>query len=101
MNLKPGLRLKSQVSEAEVVVVKGTGDHELACGGLPLLALDEPVADGAAPASDQTGGPLLGKRYTDAADSVEVLCTKPGSGALSLDGEPLEIKSAKALPASD
>ncbi|MGD0394675.1 MAG: hypothetical protein ABSC41_18775 [Acidimicrobiales bacterium] len=101
MNLKPGLRLKSQVSETEIVVVKGTGDHELACGGVPLVALDEPVADGAATAPDQTGSTLLGKRYTDAADSVEVLCTKPGSGALSLDGEALEIKSAKALPASD
>lgn len=101
MNLKPGLRLKSQVSEAEIVVVKGTGDHELACGGVPLVALDEPVAEGAAAASDLTGDILLGKRYTDTADSVEVLCTKPGSGALSLDGVALEIKSAKALPASD
>jgi hypothetical protein len=101
MMLKPGLRLKSQVSEAEIVVVKGTGDHELACGGVPVVALDEPVAEGAAIRPDHTGSTLLGKRYTDAADSVEVLCTKPGDGALSLDGEALEIKSAKALPASD
>ncbi len=101
MNLKPGLRLKSQVSEAEIVVVKGTGDHELACGGVPVVGLDEPVAEGVAIAPDRTGSTLLGKRYTDAADSVEVLCTKPGEGALSLDGETLDIKSAKALPASD
>jgi hypothetical protein len=80
MNLKPGLRLKSQVSETEIVVVKGTGDHELACGGVPLVALDEPVADGAATAPDQTGSTLLGKRYTDAADSVEVLCARDQVG---------------------
>ena len=52
-------------------------------------------------ASGQDGAALMGKRYTDAADSVEILCTKPGPGALSLDGQPLEVKSAKALPASD
>ncbi len=100
MNLKPGLRLKSQVSETEIVVIKGTGDHELACGGVAVVALDEPAAEGGGPA-DLSGSTLLGKRYTDAADSVEVLCTKPGSGGLSLDGEALEVKSAKALPASD
>ncbi len=101
MILKPGLRLKSQVSDTEMVVIKGAGDHELACGGVPVVALDEPTAEGAASAADLSGSTLLGKRYTDAADSVEVLCTKPGDGALSLDGEALEVKSAKALPASD
>jgi hypothetical protein len=100
MMLKPGLRLKSQVSDTEIVVIKGSGDHELACGGVPVVGLDEPVTEGAA-ASDPTAATLLGKRYTDAGDTVEVLCTKPGVGALSLDGEVLEVKSAKALPASD
>ena len=99
MNLKPGLRLKSQVSVTEIVVIKGSGDHELACGGVPVVGMDDPVAGG--PAPDGTVTTLLGKRYTDAGDTVEVLCTKPGAGALSLDGEVLEVKSAKALPASD
>ena len=49
MNLKPGLRLKSQVSETEIVVIKGTGDHELACGGVAVVALDEPAAEGGGP----------------------------------------------------
>jgi hypothetical protein len=101
MNLKPGLRLKSQVSETEIVVIKGAGDHGLSCGGVPVVALDDPAAAGGVGAADLSGSTLMGKRYTDTADSVEVLCTKPGAGALSLDGEALEVKSAKALPASD
>jgi hypothetical protein len=99
--LKPGLRLRSQVGETEMVVIKGSGDHELACGGVAVVPLGEPVAEGVEMASGQDGAALMGKRYTDAADSVEILCTKPGPGALSLDGQPLEVKSAKALPASD
>jgi hypothetical protein len=99
--LKPGLRLKSQVGATEMVVIKGTGDHDLACGGVPVVGLDDPVADGLEIAADRTGSTLLGKRYTDAEDTVEVLCTKPGDGALSLDGQPLDVKTAKALPASD
>jgi hypothetical protein len=44
---------------------------------------------------------LLGKRYTDPDEAIEVLCTKPGIGALCADGQPLAVKATKALPASD
>jgi len=44
---------------------------------------------------------LIGKRYTDATGSVELLCTSSGVGVLSCDGEPMMIKAAKPLPASD
>jgi hypothetical protein len=101
MMLKPGLRLKSQVGATEVVVIKGSGDHELACGGVPLVDLDATVDGTAAIAAEFDGSTLLGKRYTDADGTVEVLCAKPGPGVLSFDGVALEIKSAKALPASD
>jgi hypothetical protein len=47
------------------------------------------------------GGTLRGKRYTDTTSGVEILCVKPGAGALSVDGRLLELKTAKALPASD
>ncbi|KLL95143.1 hypothetical protein NJ76_29595 [Rhodococcus sp. IITR03] len=43
----------------------------------------------------------LGKRYTDAEGTVELLCTTPGTGALAVDGVPLSLKTAKPLPASD
>ena len=39
MILKPGLRLRSQVGETEMVVIKGSGDHELACGGVAVVPL--------------------------------------------------------------
>jgi hypothetical protein len=101
MELKPGTRLKSAVSTAEVVVIR-VPDHPgaLTSGGVPLVGLEDEVL-----ASDiQAGGEgevLLGKRYVDAAATIEVLCTKPGAGSLAFDGEALETKSAKPLPSSD
>ena len=47
------------------------------------------------------GGTALGKRYVDASESLEVLCTKAGEGSLSLGDEPMVLKEAKPLPASD
>lgn len=44
---------------------------------------------------------LIGKRYVDANDTVELLCTCSGSGELACDGVPMTHKAAKALPASD
>jgi hypothetical protein len=44
---------------------------------------------------------LVGKRYVNAVDAVELLCTKGGKGELAVDGEVLAVKQAKALPSSD
>lgn len=44
---------------------------------------------------------LIGKRYADEELGLEVLCTKPGANALSVGDQPLQIKGAKPLPASD
>lgn len=44
---------------------------------------------------------LLGKRYADDAQGLEVLCTKSGAGTLTVDGAPMQLKGAKPLPASD
>lgn len=44
---------------------------------------------------------LLGKRYMCEKCGTEVLCNKPGEGALECCEEPMKIKEAKALPASD
>ena len=46
-------------------------------------------------------GTLLGKRYTDEAGTIEVLCTKPGDGSIGLGQTALTLKEAKPLPASD
>jgi hypothetical protein len=102
MELKNGARLRSQVDATEVIVVRGAdGDVALSCGGHPMLELGATPAEGLTAAPGQDGGTQLGKRYTNEAGAVELLVTKPGSGSLALDGEALEIKSAKPLPASD
>jgi hypothetical protein len=44
---------------------------------------------------------LIGKRYVNADESVELLATKGGKGALWLNGTPMEVKQAKQLPSSD
>lgn len=103
MDIKPGVRLRSAVCEAEAIVVKwGAGaTGELRCGGEPMVAMDaeRPAGLAAAPGLDQ--GTLLGKRYTDEAGEIEVLCTKAGTSSLSLDDTPLQLKDAKPLPSSD
>jgi hypothetical protein len=51
--------------------------------------------------ADADPATLIGKRYVDASDSLELLCTYSGKGELSCDGVPMTLKSAKPLPASD
>jgi hypothetical protein len=102
MKLRPGQKLHSAVCEAQVVVVRAPAtDVEIGCGGAPLLD-DGQEADGAAPLDPSLGdGPLLGKRYADEELGLELLCTRPGKGALTVDGRPLGVKGAKPLPSSD
>lgn len=99
--LRPGQKLNSAVSDAQMVVVKAPDtDVEVSCGGVPMLADDQGGAGGEL---DQSlgEGPLLGKRYADEDLGVELLCTKAGDGALTVDGRILPVKGAKPLPSSD
>lgn len=95
--MKPGTRLKSAVCATEVVVIKCVGGT-IECGGAPMA--EDATGDGS-PASDFAAGSIMGKRYVDAAGTVELLCVKPGAGTLALDGAALILKEAKPLPASD
>lgn len=97
--MKVGKRLKSAVCTTSVVVVRAA-DVTLACGGSPVVEqLDgEPSGD---IAEGFDGGTQLGKRYLHEASGLEVMCVAAGKGALSVDGELLELKAAKSLPASD
>ena len=101
--LSPGSRLRSQVCPAEVIVVRGgTGDVRLTCGGVLMVAHGTDSAATASPAADIMGGAVLGKRYTARRDDTfEVLVVKPGDGTLADGTDPLILKSAKPLPASD
>ena len=102
MQVKAGSRLKSQVCETQVVAVRApTVDVELTCGGAPLIALDTDPDPSLVIDESQAGGTLLGKRYADDDLGLELLCTKAGKGSLAVDGRPLGLKQAKALPASD
>ena len=95
--MKPGSRLKSSACDSEVVVIR-YGSGILTCGGAPLA---EAVETKVEPAPEACNGTVMGKRYVDAAGTVELLCVKPGKGTLALDGVALLLKEAKPLPASD
>ena len=102
MDLKPGSRWKSAVCSAEVIVVRATKDAAwLECGGHPMTAAGAAPTPGGTLSPDFSGGVQVGKRYVDADSGVELLCTKAGQGSLSLNGRPLTLKEAKALPSSD
>lgn len=100
MDLKPGQKLFSAVCDAQFVVVKAPATPvELGCGGQPLLT-EAPSEK--APLDDSIGeAVLLGKRYADEELGLELLCTRAGDGALTVDGRPLPQKGAKPLPSSD
>jgi hypothetical protein len=102
MELRPGQKLHSSVSDAQFVVVRAPSQPvDVRCGGAPLLA--EPPATGASVAPDPSlgEGAQMGKRYSDEELGLELLCSRPGGGALTVDSHPLELKGAKPLPSSD
>jgi hypothetical protein len=101
MELRPGMKLFSTVCDAQVVVVKAPpGEVEVSCGGTPMVAEDPGGASGT-PDASLGEGPALGKRYADEERGLELLCSRAGTGALTVDGEPLLLKGAKPLPSSD
>jgi len=99
MQIKAGTKLHSTVCDTDVMVIKGSGDVALTCGGQEMAAVRS--APAAEPDPALASGTAMGKRYQNADGSVELLCIKPGKGTLAVDGVPLEIKAAKALPSSD
>jgi hypothetical protein len=61
-------------------------------------APDGPIGE---PVAGFDKGTQIGKRYADETTGLEVLCTKAGSGSLSIGDTPLEVRGARLLPASD
>ena len=100
VELKPGARFQSTVCTTEVIVVKGAGEADLTCGGAAMVAAGTGEVAGA-PAADAAEGTLLGKRYSDEADTIELLATKAGDGSLGVGDSALAVAQAKTLPASD
>ena len=102
MELRAGQKLHSAVCEAQFVVVRAPGgDVDVAVGG--TAALDhEPSADERAELDASIGdAPQMGKRYADEEVGIELLCSRPGAGAVTVNGAVLPLKGAKPLPSSD
>jgi hypothetical protein len=100
--LRPGDKLASTVSTTKVVVIRAPADRRplIACGGSPMVPAASAPQQPADGAGNETAT-LIGKRYQDATETVEVLCISSGAGELSCDGAPMTLKAAKPLPASD
>ncbi|MDT5161637.1 MAG: hypothetical protein QOD59_3212 [Mycobacterium sp.] len=99
-DLVPGKRLRSNVGDTEIIVVRSPATQvELSCGGQVMTPNLGTAA--AATTSKDENDTVLGKRYVDSDTGLEVLCTKPGPGVLTADGRQLTIKAPTALPASD
>lgn len=99
-DVKVGMRLYCSVGDGEVVVVRVPPTPvELSCGGRPMTA--ENARSDANGEPEPNTGIQLGKRYVDVESGLELLCTRSGSGELVVDGRPLTVKAAQALPASD
>lgn len=98
---KPGTRLKSAVCNSEVMVVLApAADVDLTCGGAAMVDMGADAGGGDLD-PDHSDGTQIGKRYTNEAGDLEVLCTKPGDGSLAAGGTALQVKGAKPLPSSD
>ena len=50
---------------------------------------------------DHAVGIVIGKRYINEDESLEVLCVKAGDGSLAVNGDLLLQKDTKALPKTD
>jgi len=101
MKLRVGEALASAVDGTQIIVTKAPADDvDLTCGGVPVIAKGATAPEATADPA-HLEGTLLGKRYVDSADTIEVLVTKPGEGSLALGGEILAQAGAKTLPSSD
>ncbi|SHN46596.1 hypothetical protein [Cryptosporangium aurantiacum] len=97
--MNAGSRWVSTTGPTEVLIVRPpSGQVELRCGGELMAPSGSVAREGVAHGGEPL---LLGKRYTDAASGLQLLCTKPGPGPVEVDGRPVERLDAKPLPASD
>lgn len=99
--MKPGTRYRSAVCRTEVVIVRGSDETALECGGAAMVPATAPAPEHEQPEPGWDGGTLLGKRYEDSDSGLELLCVRPGAGTLAVAGRPMTVKAAKQLPASD
>ena len=102
MELRAGQKLHSAVCEAQFVVVRApAGDVDVAVGGAAVLDHEPSDAERAELDASIGDAPQMGKRYADEEVGIELLCSRPGKGAVTVNGTVLPLKGAKPLPSSD
>ncbi len=102
MQVRSGQRYVSAVCATSIVVVKGPpSDIDLRCGGTGMLPAGASVDAKPGPAEGYDQGTVIGKRYWDEQTGLEVVCTSPGPGSLSLDDRLLPERPPQPLPSSD
>ncbi len=79
------------------MVIKAGESDDLTCGGAAMA--EAPAAVEADP--EKQHGCLIGKRYVNQENTIEVLCVKSGEGSLYYNGAELMTKDTKKLPSSD
>jgi hypothetical protein len=100
MLIKPGMRLASATCDTNVIVVRGSGEVDVRCGGHPMTEMGK-GGERLGSVEGFSEGTAMGKRFADDDLGIELLCTKPGPGSLSVGEVLLPIKGAKPLPSSD
>ncbi len=96
---KPGVKLSSTVCKTQIMVLRVPAvELDISCGGAPMQ-IGDPAELG--DMSGENSGTMVGKRYTDADETMEFLCTRGGDGTLAIAGYVIDIKAAKKLPSSD
>ena len=102
IQLKPGSRLFGAACATELIVVKApSAPIDVRIGGHPACTAATQRDASLSVLTDAADAPAMGKRYVDALDSLEVLCTKAGAGAVAVGDVVLLAKDAKPLPSSD
>lgn len=101
-SLKMGARLRSTVCAGEIMVVMAPDTEvEMTCGGSAMVDAGESVTPSGEVHPDHAVGVVMGKRYIDEAETLEVLCVKAGDGSLAANGALLLQKDTKKLPKTD
>lgn len=96
---KPGTKLSSTVCKTQIMALRVPATElNITCGGAPMQVGDP---DSLGEMSGENSGTLVGKRYTDADETMEFLCTRGGDGSIAIDGYVIDVKAAKKLPSSD
>jgi hypothetical protein len=73
----------------------------ITCGGVPMVPHTDAIEQSAEPDPEHMYKCLMGKRYVNADETLELLCVKAGEGSFGADGQMLMGKETKKLPSSD